>query len=242
MLVPHAQRVELLLQGAHVRAVIAVLEHLGAGATMRCRGRGRRGRGLRRRMAIPERLRADQMALRIAQLVVHVLGILTGAFGSAPAHRADRIAGAHDLAFLHRARIQMQDLVRVALRVADLHRAVLAAGEGHRAVDGRMDGRMPQVAAGLAALVVEVGAAMRPLATMLTEVARDVAVLTALARQHALHRLLEAAVALRVGGGRGRRMRRRVSLGLGLRQALFDEALVTVQVGRHLALDKPRPP
>lgn len=194
---------------------------------------------------VPEVLRAEQLAVRILQLVMHVLGILTRTARATPAHGTDRLTRLDRLAFLHLGRMQVQDLVRVALRIPDLHRTVVAADERHRSGDGRVDGRVLQITAVLAADIVEVGTTVRLVRAVFAELTGNVRLDPVLRGQHHLHRLLEVAglafgmrrcrLGLRVrgrsyGGGGVAAM----GLALGQSQALLHEPLVLVHVWHHL--------
>lgn len=131
-----------------------------------------------------------QLAVGIAQLVMHMLRVLAVTVRAKSAHRTDGIARGQRLAFFHLECVQVQDLVRVTLRIVNLDRAVVAARERYRSGDRRMHRRVLQVTALLTTFVVEICTTVRPVATaVLTIMTGNVRVGAALTGQHAFHRL-----------------------------------------------------
>ncbi len=132
---------------------------------------------------VPVLLWIPQPAVRILELVMHMLRICGGPAGTTPTHRANGSPGVDDLVALDQLLIGVQEFMRVAELVADLDRAVLATDEYNRAIHRGVHRRVLQIDAGLASDVVEVGAPVRTLVPLFAIVAGDVGRVASLRRQ-----------------------------------------------------------
>ena len=102
--------------------------------------------------------------MAVLHLIVDVLRIRIGPVRAHSAHGSDGSAHFDMLSLPNCLRLHMEQLVFVSVAIPDRNRAVSTSHEHHLAGYGGVDCRVPEIDAGLASRVIEVGTAMGPLA------------------------------------------------------------------------------
>jgi hypothetical protein len=106
-------------------------------------------------------------------------------------HIADLIARIDLITYLYALGVGVQNLMHIAVRIPDANHPVVAADVCNRAANRRMDRGILQIDACLAALIIEVHAAMGTVATRLAVIARNMGIVAIVRWQYDVHRIFK---------------------------------------------------